>query len=589
MSLSTAEKILIEQIKLLNHHTPLIVSAGLLIAGLTVLVLSAWVPEDDLRLWFGAVFLLSALRFFSLWRHLKTPTTPKLAKARARLLTVYSGLSGCQWGYLGYFQILPEQPMGRVVIVMALISLVVSGIASLSQRLPIFYAFTIPALVPTAYSFSTLSGDIFKVVAVLIALFLFTSLFYANRINKTLLKSIRARVENVNLIFKLSLEKQRAEQANIAKSKFLATASHDLRQPMHALNLFATTLEERIQDPANKALVNNICSSVKGLSELFNALLDISKLDAGTLHVEKQHFKLKDLLDHLQNDFMAQANEKALRLDINSLGVVVYSDPLLLERMLRNLLSNAIRFTKAGKVTINVIPLDGAVCIEIKDTGSGIADEALETIFEEFVQLHNTALDRSKGLGLGLSIVKRIASLLGHPISVKSSLGIGSIFSLVVPLGNYLQQTSMMLATQELEQDCSRIFVLVIDDEPAIREGMSSLLTNWGCLVLAVGSVKEAVAVLADYEYPPDAILADYRLRDHSTGTEAVATIRALYDSEISALIISGDTTVDRLKEANASGLPVLHKPFEPAQLRTYLGSIARKIREKELKIADEP
>ncbi len=355
------------------------------------------------------------------------------------------------------------------------------------------------------------------------------------------------------------------------------------------MNLFATTLDERIYDPGNKALVNNIRLSVKALVELFNALLDISKLDAGTLNVKKQHFKLQDLFDHLQNEFAAEAGEKGLRIDINVSAAVVYSDPLLLQRMLRNLLSNAVRFTKAGVVAINVVPLDDAVCIEVSDTGSGIADEDLDKIYEEFVQLHNPERDRSKGLGLGLSIVKRIALLLDHQITVDSTVGEGSVFYLLVPLGDECQLTSAMLSTSELEQDCSHIFVLAVDDESAIREGISNLLTNWGCLVLAVGSAEEAIVALADYEYPPDAILADYRLRGHNTGTEAIAAIRALYGSEIPALIITGDTAADRLKEANSTSFPLLHKPFEPAQLHAYLGGIARKVREKEQKTLNEP
>ncbi len=243
MSASTAEKILVEQINLLHRHSPLIIGGGLLTAGVLIYVLSGWVPERELRLWFGAVFLLSAVRFYSLWKHRQIPTTPELAKGRARLLTVYSGLSGCLWGQLGYFAVVPEQPVGSVVIVMVLTGMVASGIASLSHLLSAFYAFAIPALLPAAYRFTTLSGDVFTVVAVLIVLFLFVSLFFAHGIHNTLLESVRLRFENIDLIANLSLEKQhaeasrsQAEQASIAKSKFLAAASHDLRQPMHALN-----------------------------------------------------------------------------------------------------------------------------------------------------------------------------------------------------------------------------------------------------------------------------------------------------------------------------------------------------------------
>ncbi len=594
MSASIADKILAEQINLVHRHTPLIVGGGLITAGVMVYVLNDWVAEDDLWSWFGGVFIVSIGRFFSLWHHRQIPTTPVLAKSRSKLLTAYSGLSGCQWGLLGYIAIMPEPFVGSIVIVMALTGIVASGIASLSHHLPAFYAFAFPALLPAAYRYLSFGGEMYTTVGFLILLFLFASLFFAHSIRKTLLEMLQPRFENIDLIANLTLEKQcaeaaqnQAEQASVTKSKFLAAASHDLRQPLYALNLFVTTLDERIVDPANKVLVNNIGLSVKALDELFNALLDISKLDAGTLTVTNQHFKLQDLFERLQNDFAVQAREKGLRMNISVTTAVVYSDPLLLARMLRNLLSNALRFTKAGAVTINVVPLDDAVCIKVSDTGTGMYDEDLDRIYEEFVQLHNPQHDRSKGLGLGLSIVKRIALLLDYQLSVESTIFTGSVFSLVVPLGYERQQTCAIVSTLDLEQDFSRIFVLAVDDEPAIREGLSNLLTSWECSLLVVGSAQEAIRALAAYEFPPDVILTDYHLRDQNTGTEVITMIRALYDIEIPALIITGDTTADLLKEANTNGIPVLHKPFETAQLRAYLGGIAKQVKEKEQSALD--
>ena len=507
---------------------------------------------------------------------------------RSHVLTLYSGLSGCLWGVLGYFFIVPEYPVVSVMIVMVLTGMVASAIASLSHVLPAFFAFTLPVFLPAAYRFFLFEGEIFSSIALLILIFVLASCYFAVGNHKTLRTSIQLRFDNLDLISNLSLEKQRAdearlraESANRAKSKFLAAASHDLRQPMHALKLFTTELEERTQKTVYQPIVKNIGLSVDALEDLFNALLDISKLDAGTLSVSKEHFRLQNLFDRLGNDGAGLAVEKGLQLEITPSKAVVFSDPILLIRILGNLLNNALCYTTSGKVSISAVTTNAGVYIQVRDTGRGIAREDQVKIFEEFTQLHNPERDRNKGLGLGLSIVRRIALLLDYPLSLDSALGKGSVFSLTVPPGEE-QALPVIEVCSDPKQSLSQLFVLVIEDEPIIREGIASLLKHWQCLVLVAGSVEQALLELTDYEYSPDVILADYRLRAHATGIEAIALIRSLYGELIPALIITGDSDPDRLKEANANAIPLMHKPFEPEQLRAFLGGVAKQLRSNE-------
>ena len=368
--------------------------------------------------------------------------------------------------------------------------------------------------------------------------------------------------------------KEKAERANLAKSKFLAAASHDLRQPLHALGLFASALNDRIKSPKDRLLVENINHSVNSLEELFNALLDISRLDAGIIKPKFQHLWINILMDKLLTDFKTLAERKGINIQMDGPDVVVHSDPALLETILRNLVSNAIRYTKSGEVKVTW-SIDGSqVCVEVHDTGIGIAESDKENIFQEFLQLNNPERDRSRGLGLGLAIVKRLSGLLKSNISLQSKIGSGSVFRFNIPLGD----ASLILnddasGKENIEVDTA-LLVLVIDDEPSIRKAMTVLLKTWGHEVVAVSSLSEA---LQENKLKPDAIIADYRLINEKTGIEAIQSIHRLWGKGIPALIVTGDSAPELLREAQSSGYAFMHKPVNSAKLRAFLRSASRK------------
>ncbi len=370
-------------------------------------------------------------------------------------------------------------------------------------------------------------------------------------------------------------KKEEAEQANSAKSRFLAAASHDLRQPMHALRLFVGALAERIHFEDVKTIVQHAEASVNAMEALLNALLDISRLDAGVFQPEFQQFPISVLLDHLAAEFGAQARDKKLRFSVVSCSAVVQSDPVMLKRILLNLVANAVRYTSQGGIVVGCRRRGNTLRLEVWDSGSGIPTEKQGEIFQEFVQLGNPERDRNKGLGLGLAIVDRLTKLLGTRIDIRSQIGKGSVFSFEVPrvAGSLPAPASV---TDGSTSDFGKInaFIVVVDDELTILKGMGVLLTNWGCRVLTANSRKDVLDKLNRQSHVPALIISDYRLPGEGNGIDVIRAIQGLYGSQIPAVLISGDTCPERLKEAQASGYELLHKPVSPLKLRLLIAHL---------------
>lgn len=369
-----------------------------------------------------------------------------------------------------------------------------------------------------------------------------------------------------------------AERANHAKSRFFAAASHDLRQPLHALSLFVAALKARSQQPETQNLVDNIEASTATMEQLFNALLDISRLDAGTIEAHPVHFSLQTLLLVLDKRFGALAAEKHLRLRFRPCEVTLYSDPLLIERILVNLISNAIRYTDDGGILVACRRRGRMLRLSVIDTGRGIPPDQQESVFQEFVQLHNPARDRSKGLGLGLAIVSRLGRLLGHRVELRSRPGHGSLFSIDVPLGGvHLIEPSTPATPSGLIPDDA--LVLLVDDESAILRGMAELFDNWNIDLVTAHSTAEAEQWLDSIGRVPDVIVSDYRLPDDTDGIEVITRLRQKYGHDIPSILVSGDTAPDTIRRISQAGFPLLHKPLRPAKLRALLTHLIQQAR----------
>jgi signal transduction histidine kinase/CheY-like chemotaxis protein len=370
------------------------------------------------------------------------------------------------------------------------------------------------------------------------------------------------------------LAREAAEQANRAKSDFLAAASHDLRQPLHAMSLQIGQLQELLQDKDAEQILAQISNSQFALSDVLNALLDISHLDAGTLKPNFSHFPLAQLFARLQNEFTPQARERGVELRIYSTDAWLNSDATLFYRILANLVDNAIKLTRAPGVLIGVRKRGENWRIEVWDCGPGIPDEKQQIIFDEFVQLNNPGRDRRKGLGLGLSIVQRLNHLLGHQLSLVSRSGCGSCFRLEVPYGTpTLKQSSERLTHEERGYRLQGAVMLVVDDDQDVLKATRDLLTSWKCAVLTAASLEDAVSVGTDEEI--DVIIADYRLADGYTGLDVIDALNKHKskngNEKIKAVIITGDVNPDELNKLREGLYPVLSKPVAPVALRSTL------------------
>src|ERR1700730_5173033 len=367
---------------------------------------------------------------------------------------------------------------------------------------------------------------------------------------------------------------QQLEEANLAKSRFLAAPRHDLRQPLHALNPFVTQLRTEKDQAEKSRVIARIDAAVAAMNELFNALLDMSRLDAGVLLPSISKFPVDQLLKRIEMTFTAAAREKDLRLRVVSNSAWIRSDFILLERILLNLVSNAVRYTQAGGIVVGCRRRAGVLQIEVWDSGIGIPEDQQRNIFGEFHQLSTAKQDRHGGLGLGLAIVNRLCRLLNYPIEVTSRLGRGSRFVISVPLTAPVKFAGH--ASQAAVDQAMGKSVVVIDDDALVLDGMRGVLKSWGCSIVTATSEDTALAALSEGDRPPDIIISDYRLSDGKTGFDVIERIRRAFGTPIPAFLISGDTAPERMREARASGYYLLHKPVLPITLRSVVSQLLR-------------
>lgn len=384
----------------------------------------------------------------------------------------------------------------------------------------------------------------------------------------------RAQIE---LERKVAERTQELELANAAKSRFLAMASHDLRQPLHALGLFVAQLRTPLNSTERTQTIERVDAARKEMDEMFNSLLDISRLDAGMLTPKITEFPIAHLLQKIETTFDQATREKGLQLRVRRSNAWVRSDAMLLERILLNLVSNAVRYTLRGGIIVGCRRRGKTLRIEVWDTGPGIPEDQKHNIFGEFVQVPAQERNRSGGLGLGLAIVDRLRLLLGHQIDLASSVGRGSRFAIELPMVD-----ECITSTAPVDSPYPGAFpaegkrILVIADAPMVKEGTGGLLGNWGYSVLTAGSDEAALMRVAQRQERPDLIISDYHLANGKIGIRAIEQINAAFDSSIPAILISGDTAAEPLRDANEKGYILLHKPVEPMRLRAVMHELFR-------------
>jgi signal transduction histidine kinase len=478
-------------------------------------------------------------------------------------------MAGAVWGS-AIFIVRPDSWDALVPIAMAMAGVMAGGVSVLSYLVLSYVAFAVPIAISLASGFFFIEQQIAMTLGFMVVVYIVACLYFSRAFNRVLIEALRLRNEKDVLMADLRIKKELAEQANLAKSRFLAAASHDLRQPLHALSLLFEAVKETDSGELRKSLYPKIDVSLEALSSLFNSLLDISKLDAGVVEATVEDFRLQDAIRETIYQYEAKSERKNLSLRLHCGDCVVRSDRIFIERIISNLLSNAIRYTDAGGVLVSCRKRGNHVLLQVWDTGIGIAENEISNVFGEFYQLHNIHRDRKQGLGLGLSIVKRLCKLLDHPLKLRSRPGSGTVVSLLLPAGDQQRLIQDNDAAPNMLWSMAGLCVMVIDDDIEVLKATSVLLNKWGCQVITANSSADALEKISSARNV-DLILSDLRLPGNRTGIQVLDSIRDQLGRSVSAILITGDTKPERISLAQQSGYKVLHKPLKPAQLRTAI------------------
>lgn len=476
------------------------------------------------------------------------------------------------WG-LAPLMFMPHDDLALALLMMlVLLGMAVGGLAAIATDRISVYLWLLPLALPLPLALLGIDGPVHLALAAFALVFVALSLRATLAQNEVLSTALRARFENAALVERLREQVELTAQASRDKSRFLAAASHDLRQPLHALSLFGGALEKRIANSVDRPLIFNMMRSIEALDKSFEAMLDISRLDARVIEPHLQSFPVRDVFRRLQMNFAGVAEEAGLQLRFRPGGKVVKSDPQLLERILANLVQNALRYCRSGGVVVAAREWNGGFNIEVWDTGIGIADEELPKIFDEFYQVANPERDRTKGLGMGLAIVKRLTLLLDHTLTVRSRVGCGTLCRLHIE-GTGLDQMEEFTVGAETVPPVSDEAgtLIVIDDEEAIRAGMAELLGQWGYVVHAAATIDEALALARAHHGLIDVVISDLRLRGVEDGIDAIERVRQACGHKVPAVLVTGDTSREQLLRAHASGNVVLFKPVQPKELINVL------------------
>jgi signal transduction histidine kinase len=520
--------------------------------------------------WLIAAYVGCGLRLL-LWHAFRNVSGAAASVARwRRYAVVSSAVAGVVWGSSGLVLNVPGSFSDQIVVLLVTVGLAFTSTYLSAAYLPAFRAFVYPTFVLAAIPFF-LVGDAWHIaigVGTLAALPLVLS--YASRLCRSLRASIEVRLQNAELVEELREQKKSAEDANVAKSRFLAVASHDLRQPLLALELFVQALEDTSLPAHAQQLVANVRRSVDSMEELFDSLLDISRLDAGVVTAREEVIALAEMLERLSVEYTTIAQRKGLSLRVMKTSLCVRSDPTLLARIVRNLVANAVRYTERGRVTIGCRRRGDRVSIEVWDTGPGIPPEKCGEVFQEFTQLANPERDRRKGLGLGLAIVERLARLLGHPVRLSSTVGKGSLFAVSVPRARLDAEAILERAREKPARfDLTGRLAFLVYDELAGREELRKSLESWNCEVIAAGSAAELMDLFGAIRRPPDLIVAEHPARGENT-TAVVEMLRNEFNVEVPAMLVG----VGPALAVDCGELPVLYRPFNAGRLRTLVNNL---------------
>ncbi|MDH4418845.1 MAG: ATP-binding protein [Acidovorax sp.] len=562
------DEVLREQVALLRQNFPMTLLASLATALGTLWVMARVADTQATTVWLSTHALVIAGVYLTL-RSI-SPFTDPAPRAASKLIACMAAM-GLSWGSLGYV-VLYWGTSDSVIYAIGIISTVSSGALGLGA--PLYRAYV-------TYLTCAIGGVMVSVVlaggpVMWPALFL-TGVYYAltclqaRTADRATRRSIALKLENERLVNELRAESQRAlaaqgaaEQADRDKSRFLAAASHDLRQPLHAMGLFLESLQRSPLNDHQRTVLQHAHAASGAAAEMLTTLLDYSRLEAGVVKVRPEAFAVQPLLTALEQEFGTQADTAGLVYRTRETSAAAFADRALVGLVMHNFISNALRYTTQGGVLIACRTRGKRLALEVWDTGAGIPEHQWEDIFKEFHQLGNPERDRRKGLGLGLAIVQRLAREMKTSVELRSHPGRGSVFRL------WLDRWQGALEDDASPSPSARnlvgLKILAIDDDEAVRMGMQSLLQSWGCQCLTAESSADALEALDDVT--PDIIITDFRLRHEETGKQVLQALRTYLGTPVPAIIMTGDTSPQRLRDAQSTSALLLHKPVSTGQLR---------------------
>ena len=577
-------RVLAEQTRMVHRQAP-----ASLVGGLVVLVLSVAVFRNRVELavllsWTAVIIALTVMRWRS-WRGVQPDLgTDGSMQAWLGRTTVFLLCSGICWGSGLALFFAPNDPLQIAVVVIFCTALLAGAVVPLSAYARCYQIYAIPVAVPTIVLLFISELVVLEYIAVGLLLFLIVNIGYSKNVENSMIALIKAELENERLVEDLSAHQdelvmhrnealkqaQIANDANLARSQFLAAASHDLAQPLHSLGLFLDSLAvetKEARQATQESLVHKAHQCWSAMTGMFSSLLEVSKLEAGVIEVNRVAIDARIALEAVLTEFLPKAEAKALSFEVDLEPCVLDTDPSVFQRVLRNLLSNGLNHTDHGKIGVRVRPRNDLVQVDVFDTGAGIAQDELGNVFKEHYQINTPGRGALVGLGLGLSIVEGLSTLLDIEIKVESEVGTGTTFSLTVPAAQEAHVTpGKGLANTDINVLKDRLLV-AIDDNESSRQAIATVLAREPCDVVIEPDVEAAVGALAIRNAIPDIIVSDYDLADGRNGLDAIERIRDEFNATIPAIIITGHGSPELFREIGARRIPLLLKPFSKAEL----------------------
>lgn len=562
---SSEESIEADQLRLVHKNIPTVLLAHSMACVPLAIVMWGAGLRSSVIAWLALHYSVILARLVHHYSFKPDHASAESVLSYGRTNLFFIAMAGGVWGLAGVLFFDSDLLAAYSFLILTQVCIISGSMNATSSIPPAYNVFATLTMSPVIVVTFLQDSAYFKSMSIGALIYLIITMYFSRNLSHAIRESLILKYQNMKLVKDLQTQTEFANKANDEKSRFLATASHDIRQPLHAANLFADAMEMEVNNNNQRYILGGIRRGLDTVSELFDALLDISSIDNKVTPVSKSDFNLSQQISYLLNGLKANAKQKNIMLRFYDCDYMVHCDRILLERILSNLILNAIHYTSEGEVTVYAEKAnEHTLLLHIKDTGIGIKQEDQNSIFKEFVQLDNTERDRSKGLGLGLAIVHRLTTLLEIPLTLRSEINLGTDFILELPLST--AKPTEIRPTQHLPQNnrLDGLTILVVDNEIEIIKGLSLLLKNWGCKVMIAYTSIDAFEQASVSK--PDFIISDFRMPGTLDGIDLINKIRATYP-EIDGLIVSGDTGHEILAKSQKYNIMLLKKPVKPVQL----------------------